>query len=142
MYAVLRRRARCSRLVGGVVAYILLLRAFGSICLIVSATVSCTFLPRNSLRCLMYSCVSIPRSRIPAITSCGVLMQRACDFLILIFRPLTCWYLLYSCSRGRISSAVESRRGFKLSSAKRIGPTLVPPSVCTSAPCCYENWRG
>jgi hypothetical protein len=30
MYAVLRRSARCSRSVGGVVANILLLRAFGS----------------------------------------------------------------------------------------------------------------
>jgi hypothetical protein len=32
MYAVLRRSDRCSRSVGGVVANILLLRAFGSIC--------------------------------------------------------------------------------------------------------------
>jgi hypothetical protein len=46
IYAVLRRSARCSRSAGGVVAIILLLRAFGSICRIVSITVSCMFLPR------------------------------------------------------------------------------------------------
>jgi len=129
MYAVLRRSARCSRSVGGVVANILLLRAFGSICRIVSVTVSCMFLPRYSPKCLMCSGVSIPSSRNPAVTAGDVFMQRACDFLMLMFRPLTCWYSLYSCSRGRTSSALERRRGFRLSSANRIGPTLIPPSV-------------
>ncbi len=141
MYAVLRRSAQCSRSVGRVVAIILLLRYFGSICCIVSVTVSCMFLPRYSPRCLMFQEFLSPVPN-PAVTAGDVFMQRACDFLMLMFRPLTCLYSLYSCSRGRTSSAFERRRGFRLSSANRIGPTLIPPSELYIDFCCSGQWRG
>ncbi len=142
MYAVLRRSARCSRSVGGVVANILLLRAFGSICCIVSVTVSCMFLPRYSPRCLMCSGVSIPRSRSPAVNAGDVFMQRACDFLMLMFRPLTCWYSLYSCSRGRTSSAFERRRGSGCHRQTGSARRWFPLQCCTLDFCCSGQWRG
>jgi hypothetical protein len=56
-------------------------------------------------------------------------MHKTEDFLRLMLRPLTPVYLSYIARNGSSCSILCIFVGDKLSSANRIGPTLIPSSV-------------
>jgi hypothetical protein len=115
--------------VGGVVPRILLFILLGSVFLIVTSIVSSIFFPRWSPRCLQVSGVSIPIWFSPCMTLGEVLMDRAVVFLMFMLSPLTVVYWLHRLMIGCRSSALSIESGFRLSSAKRIGPIVVLSSV-------------
>ena len=127
--AVFINSALWRRSVGGVVANILLFMRLASVFLIVSSIVLSIVFPRYIPRCLQTSGVSMPFWFRPCVISGEVFIHRAVVFLMLMLRPLTVVYWLYRSMIGWMSSALLRAKGFRLSSAKRMGPTVVSPLV-------------
>jgi hypothetical protein len=111
-----------------VVASILLFMRLASVFLIVSSIVLSIVFPRKIPRCLQTSGASIPFCFRSCYFRWGVYAQ-GCSFSDVDIEALTNVYWLYKSMIGWMSFALLMARGFKLSSAKRMGPTVVFPLV-------------